>query len=488
MTPPVPTRRSRWRPSSVRVRLLTGLAVLLAAALLGSSAAGGILLNAYLHHRFVGTLQVTANRVQAVLDNDPQTADDDQIAAFLGAPLGIVAVDSAGRVLASTGSGDLAPAPLATITASAPVGDVVYYDHVPDVDDLAAIRLLSPGLTISGGSGGTISPAAVILCIDTSVDDATITTLIGQQTAIIAAALLLTLGLAFLILRVGMRPLTRMAYTADAIAAGSLTQRLPTRGGRSETDQLAEAVNNAFDTQARAEATIRSFAADASHELRTPLSTISGWLDLHRQGGLDSSALQTALEHVENEVGRMRLLVEELGLLARLDAGRPLEFDAVDLTALVDSVVEDAQVIYPTRVITLIHAPSVYVVGDSARLQQVLRNLVGNAIQHTPGAVTVTMKPSPSTVRFTVTDDGPGISSEDLPRVFDRFWRAEASRSRAHGGSGLGLAIVDSIVHAHLGQVSVESTIEVGTTVTVTLPAHPVEPRPGDCGSNGVPA
>jgi two-component system OmpR family sensor kinase len=289
-----------------------------------------------------------------------------------------------------------------------------------------------------------VRPAALILTVDTSVDDATVHRLVVRQLSIVAAALVLLLALAVLVLRLGMRPLAKMADTADAIAQGHLSERLPVRGNRSETDQLAEAVNRAFDAQARAEATVRSLAADTSHELRTPLSTISGWLDLHRQGGLTGPHLDTALGHIEDEVGRMRLLVEDLSLLARLDAGRPIGRDPLDLTALAASVVEDAQVIHPERDITLAAAGPAPVTGDAARLQQVLRNLVGNAVQHTPAgtSVHVTVAASAGEVSAEVSDDGPGIAPQDLPRVFERFWRAEASRSRAYGGSGLGLAIV----------------------------------------------
>ena len=266
-----------------------------------------------------------------------------------------------------------------------------------------------------------------------------------------------------------------MADTADDIASGARDERLPVHGEHTETDRLAVAVNNAFDAQARAENQIRDFAADASHELRTPLATISGWLDLYNQGGLTAPAdLSRALERVDGEVGRMRMLVEELSLLARLDAGRPLESQRIDLQRLATAVVQDAQVVAPDRAIIL-HAPRpASVSGDRPRLQQVLNNLVGNAIQHTPTgtAINVTVEATASTVRIHVADHGPGIPAEDLLRVFDRFWRADAGRSRAQGGSGLGLAIVQAIVHAHHGTVNVSSTQGTGTTVTVTLPAH----------------
>ncbi|WP_053846508.1 HAMP domain-containing sensor histidine kinase [Streptomyces sp. NRRL B-24085] len=461
--------RLPWASSSVRLRLLAGLAVLLVVGLVASAVISAFLLEDFLDRRNEDTLKANAARLARVIRQGPQTADADQLGALLGSPLGTVAVDEDNRVLLSTGSASRAATEVAAFSATAPTGSVVTVEG----GDLSAVRIPSPGLVIDRGPAeGTVAPAAVILTIDTSVDDATTDALIGRQLALIGGALLVLLGLSVVVLRLGMRPLARMARSADAIAAGSLTERLPTHRNGSEADLLAKAVNRAFDAQARAEATVRSLAADTSHELRTPLSTISGWLDLHRQGGLSGPGLETALEHIENEVGRMRLLVEDLALLARLDAGRPVEQDDVDITVLAAGVVEDAQIIYPQRDIAMAPAPPAAVVGDAARLQQVLRNLVGNAVQHTPAqtAVRVEVALSRETVELSVVDDGPGIAAEDLPRVFERFWRAEASRSRAYGGSGLGLAIVEAIVHAHHGQVDVDSQVGVGTTVTIRLP------------------
>lgn len=465
--------RLRWAPSSVRLRLLLGLSVLLVAGLVTSSVTSAVLLNQFLHHRLVTTLSDDADRISHTLSVGPQRADGEQLSALLGPPFGLVTVDDAGRALTSTGSAQLAPQELARLAAPSTTGNVVSF-KIPGGHNLSAIRIPSPGLVVDRRAQSTIRPTALILCVDTSVGNGTERDLVVRLLAIVGAAVALLLGLGLVVVRLGMRPLSRMARTADAIAAGSLADRLPVRGDRSETDQLAVAVNHAFDAQARAEATARSFAADASHELRTPVSVISGWVELYRQGNLDGEAMSTAMEHVDTEVGRMRLLVEELGLLARLDAGRPVAHDVVDVAALAHSVVEDAQVIYPDRAITLHAAPEVLSTGDPARLQQVLRNLVGNAVEHTPhrAAVKVRVEQTPTTVQIEVSDNGPGIAAEDLPRIFERFWRAEASRSRAYGGSGLGLAIVEAIVHAHHGRVRVESTVGIGTTVTVTLPTR----------------
>nr|WP_277349419.1 HAMP domain-containing sensor histidine kinase [Streptomyces sp. S3(2020)] len=453
--------------------MLAGLGVLLTAGLIAGAVSGTLLLEDFLHKRDEDTLRTSADRLTDVFARGPQSADADQFAALLEPRLGIVAVDGDNRVLASTGAASTAAGTLADLTGALPLGEVATYDGAGDQNNFTAVRIPSPGLTLERGPNKrTVKPAALVLAVDTSVDDATTDTLVKRQLALVGAALALLLGLATIVLRLGMRPLARMAHTADAIAAGSRTERLPTRGDNSETDLLAEAVNRAFDAQARAEATVRSMAADTSHELRTPLSTISGWLDLYRQGGVSGPGLETALDHIENEVGRMRLLVEDLALLARLDAGRPMDQDDVDLTALAASVSEDAQIIYPDRSITLAASPPTPVHGDAARLQQALRNLVGNAVQHTPArtAVLVGITRTDSVVQLKVSDNGPGISPRDLPRVFERFWRAEASRSRAYGGSGLGLAIVEAIVHAHHGWVTVESEVGVGTTVTIRLP------------------
>ncbi|MGW8452433.1 sensor histidine kinase [Streptomyces niveus] len=465
--------RLPWSFSSVRLRLLVGLSVLLTAGLVASAASSTLLLEDFLLERDETTLRASADQLRAVIAQGPQSADVDQFGALLGAPLGVVAVDADNRVLAATGAATSAAATLAALTDTVPPGEVVTYDRTDSRNNYKAIRILSPGLTLEQDPDDrTLKPATLILAFDTSVDDATTDILAERQLALVGVALALLLGLATLVLRLGIRPLAQMAHAADAIAAGSRTERLPTRGDHSETDLLAEAVNRAFDAQARAEATVRSMAADTSHELRTPLSTISGWLDLHRQGGLSGPGLEKALDHIENEVGRMRLLVEDLALLARLDAGRPVNRDDVDLTELAASVVEDAQIIYPDRSICMAPSPPTPVRGDAARLQQALRNLVGNAVQHTPvsTAVLVDITHLHDAVQLKVGDNGPGISPQDLPRVFERFWRAEASRSRAYGGSGLGLAIVEAIVHAHHGQVSVESEVGVGTTVTIRLP------------------
>jgi two-component system, OmpR family, sensor kinase len=233
---------------------------------------------------------------------------------------------------------------------------------------------------------------------------------------------------------------------------------------------VATAVKQAFDAQRRAQDRLRSFVADASHELRTPLATMHGWIDLYVQGGLrDPDQLDHAMERMQAEVDRMRLLVDELALLAHLDAAQPLNRGPVDVVALAGEVVDDARVVSADRAITLHGVAEAVVDGDGPRIQRVLRNLVGNAVQHTrPGTpVAVTVSAEDGEVAVAVHDDGDGIAPEHLPHVFERFYRADPSRSG--GSSGLGLAIVEAIVTAHGGTVGVTSAPGQGTTVRVTF-------------------
>ncbi|GAA3836955.1 sensor histidine kinase [Amycolatopsis tucumanensis] len=237
---------------------------------------------------------------------------------------------------------------------------------------------------------------------------------------------------------------------------------------------LSARLQKAYDAQQRAQDRLRSFVADASHELRTPLTTMHGWIDLYVQGGLrDRDELDHAMARMQAEVGRMRLLVDELALLARLDAAQPLNRAPVDVVELAAEVVDDARIVSTDRKITLEGAAEAVVDGDGPRIQQVLRNLVGNAVQHTrPGTpVTVTVSSRERDVLIAVRDEGDGIAPEHLQHVFERFYRADPSRSRDGGGSsGLGLAIVEGIVTAHGGTVDVTSAPRQGTTVRVTFP------------------
>ena len=218
---------------------------------------------------------------------------------------------------------------------------------------------------------------------------------------------------------------------------------------------------------------MRRFITDASHELRTPLTTIRGFAELYRQGA--ARDVELLMSRIESESRRMGLLVEDLLLLARLDAQRPLERHRVDLLALASDAVHDARSIAPKRSITMevFDGPGTpEVMGDDARLRQVLGNLVANALQHTPETAGIALRvgTDDGDAIIEVCDEGPGMSQDDAHRVFERFYRADSSRARASGGTGLGLSIVDSLVYAHGGTVSVTTAPGQGCRFSVRLP------------------
>ncbi|MFE9580708.1 ATP-binding protein [Nocardia sp. NPDC006044] len=300
----------------------------------------------------------------------------------------------------------------------------------------------------------------------------------------------------YLVIQRSLRPLREVENTAAAIAGGDLHRRVPVRGVDTEVDHLARSLNEMLaqiqygvaateaseEAARRSEAKMRRFIADASHELRTPLTTIRGFAELYRQGASTDAAM--VVGRIESEAERMGLLVEDLLLLARLDEKRPLERKPVDLLTLAGDVVHSAQAMAarhkqapatPERRIGVVVEQgegTMDVIGDEPRLRQVLTNLLGNAVAHTPpeAAVIVRLKPFRDEVRVDVIDSGPGLPPDAAARVFERFYRTDTSRTRASGGSGLGLSIVHALVAAHGGRVTVQSTPGKGAVFTVVLP------------------
>lgn len=296
-------------------------------------------------------------------------------------------------------------------------------------------------------------------------------------------------GVALVVVRRQLRPLREVAETAHTVselplASGEidLTERVPDHltDERTEVGQVGAALNTllahveaSLDARHRSEQQVRQFVADASHELRSPLATIAGYTELARRRPDDTAATATALDKVEEESGRMTALVEDLLLLARLDAGRPLEHEPVDLTQLLLEAVSDARVVAPEHRWRLdvpddaVDEPY-EVVGDRLRLHQVAMNLLSNAARYTPGGTTVTVR-----VRrngFSVHDDGPGFPPDLVDHAFERFARGDAARTRGgEVGVGLGLSLVQAIVTAHGGTVTLSSA-PGDTTLDVTLP------------------
>jgi two-component system, OmpR family, sensor kinase len=307
--------------------------------------------------------------------------------------------------------------------------------------------------------------------------DATMRQLIGLEITVGLAAIVLAAGLGAVIIRRTLRPLRRVAATARQVSElpldrgeVALAVRVPDvdTDPRTEVGQVGAALNrmlghvgNALTARQASEMRVRHFVADASHELRTPLAAIRGYAELTRRvrDGVPE-AVAHAMLRVESETDRMTTLVEDMLLLARLDSGRPLADGPVDLSRLVIDAVSDAHVAAPGHHWRLdLPEESVTVTGDSARLHQVLANLLANARTHTPPGTTVTarLRTDGSSATVRVVDDGPGIPQELVPDVFERFARGDTSRSRAAGSTGLGLAIVAAVVEAHRGTVTVTS-------------------------------
>ena len=305
---------------------------------------------------------------------------------------------------------------------------------------------------------------------------------------------LLTLVLAFFIatwtVSRSFRPLGRVEKTAAAIAAGDLSRRVEVENPGTEVGRLASSLNamlahieSAFSARLESEERMRRFAADASHELRTPLVTIRGFSELYRHGALKSDEdITTAMGRIESEAKRMGSMVEDLLLLARLDEQRPLQQKPVDLMLIAHDSVVDTQASERTRDITLVGldggpAAPAPVLADEAKLRQVVGNLVGNAVRYTPEGtpieLAVGVRPGEDGSRrsvIEVRDHGPGISEDEAAKIFERFYRADTSRTRETGGSGLGLAIVAAIVGSHGGNVRVMETDGGGATFVVSLP------------------
>ncbi|MBV9411896.1 MAG: HAMP domain-containing histidine kinase [Acidimicrobiia bacterium] len=290
----------------------------------------------------------------------------------------------------------------------------------------------------------------------------------------------LSLG-SWLILRRGLHPLEEMASTARTITAGDqvdLSQRVSPSGGTDEVGQLGLALNTmlddiegAFREREATEQRLRQFLADASHELRTPLTSIQGFAELFRVSGANAQVdLPTILRRIEQESGRMKGLVEDLLLLARLDQARPPDKEPVDLAVIAADACSDAVAVAPDRRITLDAPHPVVIEGDEAHLRQAVANLVTNALTHTPDGspVEVAARLVDGTASVTVRDHGTGLDDDALAHVFDRFWQAD--RARTGVGAGLGLAIVAAIASEHGGTASATNADHDGAAFTLTLP------------------
>lgn len=347
----------------------------------------------------------------------------------------------------------------------------------------------APHTRPAGTTRTSTPPARIVVAV--SLDDVT-STIINLRTAflLIGATMAALLGAAgWFAVRAGLRPLRRIEATAAEIAAGQpLSHRMPDASPRTEAGRLSTALNTmlaqietAFAARAESEARMRRFIADASHELRTPLAGIRGFAELHRMGALaDQVEITRTMTRIENEAIRMGGLVEDLLTLARADESRPLQLGPMDLRTLAADALHDITALDATRPSTLTgpggHSPPApaHVLGDEARLRQVMANLIGNAITHTPAGTPVRIGVGAQDGHgiIEVADYGPGLEPEHAKRVFERFYRVDASRTRHDGGgSGLGLSIVFALVTAHGGNVDLTTAPGKGAIFRIRIPS-----------------
>jgi two-component system OmpR family sensor kinase len=308
--------------------------------------------------------------------------------------------------------------------------------------------------------------------------NATLNSLRTIELAVSIGLLVALFILMTVLVRLGMRPLEDMTKEADAIAAGDLSRRVRPAEGNGEIARLGRAFNGmltqietAFALRARSEERLRSFLADASHELRTPLTSIRGYAELLQKDALtDKADRDRALSRIEKEAARMGLLVGDLAILAREGEGPEPTRHRVDLAAVAADAVDDARTVDVARSIEL-HVPAeVPVAGDDARFEQMVHNLIDNALTHTPAGtpVEVSVEAQGTSAVLEVRDQGPGLTAEQAGQVFDRFYRGDVDR--LDGGSGLGLFIVASLARTFGGTAGVDSTVGEGSTFRVVLP------------------
>ena len=514
---------------SLRARLLAAVAAVALVALVTADLVTYVELRSFLYHQVDSSLESAHVAIDAALRRaEPQSgtagSGDEQSgsasertasaapsgSAFCASIAAGLAPGTFVEVRTETGTivdGDDCPAYETGGTAYSPALPASITGFVPSGPFHEPTVYLTTPSTARGGpafrvrvskiSSGPFAGDELVLAKPLDSTKRTLVRLLGIELGVSAGALLAAVLLGFWLVRLGLSPLRRVETTAGAIARGDLEHRVPGADGRTEVGRVALALNymlenisQAFaerdETEAQqrdSEERLRRFVADASHELRTPVAAVSAYAQLfERREALPDGDLGRIMRGIRNETARMGQLVEDLLLLARLDEGRPLARSRVELVDLVAGALETARTVGPDWPVRLVATDAVEVVGDATRLRQVVDNLLGNVRAHTPTGTTATVSVGSAgdLAVVEVADDGPGITGEQARRVFERFYRVDASRARAHGGSGLGLAIVSSIVDAHGGRVSARPGDPRGAVFTVTLPLAPAEDGAAD--------
>jgi two-component system OmpR family sensor kinase len=478
----------------LRVKLMAALLVLTTAAVGITGITAAAVLRDYLVDRLDNRLELYTNTAMPYMSQpvfSPGAPPTDALTLpRLPNPYFLITWDPAGKELRRENAEFEAPgaAPrLTSVTLAEAEARAGAPFSVPAVggDEPGWRALLTP---LPGGKG------SLMVAVSLNEVDITVSRLGRILLAVGLTVLTLVAVLAYAIVRTSLRPLREVEATARAIAAGDLSRRVPEHPRRTELGQVSAAVNvmlSQIETSVReregsaaaartSEERMRRFVTDASHELRTPLTSIRGFAELYRQGAAGPEQVPNLMRRIEDEATRMGLLVEDLLLLARLDQQRPLERVPVDLVTVATDAVHAARAADPDRLIevgVLNGDDPPGVIGDEGRLRQIADNLVSNACTHTPPGTPVRVGVGAETSNgrswavLEVADSGPGLSAEESARVFERFYRTDASRARRTGGTGLGLSIVAALVAAHGGDVTVDSSPGRGATFRVRLPA-----------------
>jgi two-component system OmpR family sensor kinase len=377
---------------------------------------------------------------------------------------------------------------LAELAARAPVGYSSGNGYRVRSLPTAQVARQFPAGPSPPGSTQQVPPGRLVIAISTADVESTLARLDRVEMVIGLVVIVIAGAVAWALVRVELQPLVRIEDTAAAIAAGDLSRRVDAGDPATEVGSLGASLNAmlaqieaAFEERRASESRLRRFVADAGHELRTPLTSVRGYAELFRRGGAaDPGDLAMIMSRIESEAQRMGVLVEDLLLLAKLDQGRPLARLPVRLSATVAEMATDQAMLHPAWPVHQRIAPGVEVVGDELRIRQAVGNLLANARAHTPAGtpVTVTVEMRDGMAMVEVADAGPGVPPEVMGRLFERFFRADPSRSRASGGSGLGLSIVAAIAEAHGGRVEAESPDGGGATFRILLPPEPPADAP----------
>jgi two-component system, OmpR family, sensor kinase len=469
----------RGRPRSLQRRLLLTTATVVCVALVIADVATYLSLRSFLVNRVDSSLDTAEHSLEHVLLSpeeraDPTRADDAFAAVVAGAYIELR--DKPGHVLL-TGSARRAFATVrprypARITGLTKPGAVRYFD-VGAVGGRTTFRVRAQR-TADGGT----------LLVALSLDDVahTLRTLLAIELVVTLAALVAAIGLGVWLVSLGMRPLRVIEATAARIAGGDLTQRVPA-DPRTEVGRLGTALNgmlqrieDAFRRRTESEERLKLFVADASHELRTPVSAVAAYAELFERGARDRpDDLERAMQGIRRETDRLSTLIDELLVLARLDGEGLRRRERVDLVALTGEALQSALVLGPGWPLTMSAPRPVEVIGDPIALRQIIDNLLANVRGHTsPGTEgRVQVFASGDEIVLEVADDGPGLTAGEAERVFERFYRADPSRRRAHGGTGLGLAVVAALARAHGARTELDTEPGSGATFRVIFPAPP---------------